>query len=846
MPIKTELVKLLTCFLLLCLSSSLFAQKKDPLSLILPVLENRFHVKFSYSDADIAPYRVITPNLSEQLPLILSKIEAQTALVFEKLDERYYVITRKGGEVCISLKDATTGEPVSGATVEVIGSTRATVTDSLGNFHFPNVPSDAVLHLRSMGYKTIDLPVAGWMGMPCKSLLFHPEYQRLDEVVVQQYLTTGLQKKMDGSVSISTEKFGILPGLAEPDILHTIQALPGVESINETVSNINIRGGSHDQNLILWDGIKMYQSGHFFGLISAFNPYLTRDVSVIKNGTSAQYGDGVSGTIDMHSENTVNDSFTGGAGFNLISVDAFARIPLNKKLAVHLSARRSATDFISSPTYNSYFQRVFQDSKITDIHNQEVSEDIEREEDFFFYDTSLKVLYDPNEKHKIRANATLFNNSLLYNESTVSTSESKESSLDQQNLAFGGSIESQWSDRFTSLLTGYYTRYDLDAVNYTLFTDQRLLLNNEVLESGVKLHTNYRLSNALNVSNGYQFYEVGITNTDDINIPRFRTKQKDVIRNHALFSEVNYQSPEQKTFIRAGVRLNYIGKFDKFIVEPRLNIRQKLSRYIAVEFQGETRSQVTNQVIDLQRDFLGVEKRRWILANNSDLPVTMSKQISLGINYNKRSFYTGLEGFYKTVDGITTSGQEFQNQGQFLRTSGNYTSKGLEFLINKKAGKYSTWLSYTYAINDYEFGDLDPSRFPNNLDIRHSVSFAGTYIMKNLKLALGLNWHTGKPYTRPREGNEVTERKTGNTINYNSSNSDRLPEFIRADLSSTYNFSISEKVRATLGIAILNVLNKENTLDIYYRLENDQSTEVQQVENLSLGITPNMTFRVFF
>lgn len=845
-PIKIKPVKLLTCFLLLCLSSNLYAQKKDSLSLVLPVLEKQFAIKFSYSDADIAPYRIVSPELSEQLPLILSKIEAQTELVFEKLDERYYAITRKGSEICITVKDAETGEAVTGATVKITGSTRVTITDSFGDFHFPNVPADAVLRIRSMGYKTTDIQAAKWMGTPCKTLLFQPEYQKLDEVVVQQYLTPGLQKKMDGSVTISTEKFGILPGLAEPDILHTIQALPGVESINETVSNINIRGGSHDQNLILWDGIKMYQSGHFFGLISAFSPYLTKDVSVIKNGASARYGDGVSGTIDMHSANTIDEHFTGGAGFNFISVDAFARVPLSQKLAVHLSARRSATDFISSPTYNSYFERVFQDSKITDIHNQEVSEDIDREEDFFFYDTSLKVLYDPSEKHKIRVNATLFRNSLLYDESTTSEPESKQSTLDQQNLAFGGSLESQWSDRLTSSLTGYYTQYNLDAANHTLFTDQRLLLNNEVLESGVKLHTNYKLSNVIHWLNGYQFYEVGITNTDDINTPRFRRKHKDVIRNHAFFSEVTYQSPQKKTYVRAGARINYVGKFERFIAEPRLNVRHKLSHYLSLEFQGEMRSQVTNQVIDLQRDFLGVEKRRWILANNSDLPITRSKQVSLGINYNKRNFFTGLEGFYKTVEGITTSGQEFQNQGQFLRTSGSYTSKGLEFLINKKTSKYSTWLSYTYAINDYEFEELDPSGFPNNLDIRHSVSFAGTYIMDKLKLALGLNWHSGRPYTRPREGDEVTERETGNTINYNVSNSDRLPEFLRADLSSTYNFPLSNKVNATLGIAILNVLNKKNTLDIYYRLENDQSTEVQQVENLSLGITPNMTFRVFF
>ncbi|RNL85147.1 TonB-dependent receptor [Sinomicrobium pectinilyticum] len=845
-PIKIRLAGVLLSLFFLCFSPGLSAQDKESLARVLPALENHFHIKFSYADEDIAPYRIDPPDLEKQLPEILSEIEVQTSLNFKKLDNRYYTITRKTTDICITVKDALSGDPVIGATVEVTGSNRFAVTDTLGDFRLAGISGNAELLIRSMGYGTTNIRAAEWTASPCKPLLLRPEYQELEEVVVKQYLTTGLQKKMDGSVGISTESFGILPGLAEPDILHTIQALPGVKSVNETVSNINIRGGSHDQNLILWDGIKMYQSGHFFGLISAFNPYLTRNVSVIKNGASALYGDGVSGTIDMRSADEIDNAFTGGAGFNLIGADAFARIPLDKKLAVHISARRSVTDFVSTPTYNSYFDRVFQDSKITDIDNQEVSEDIRRNENFFFYDASLKILYDPHEKHKVRANAIIFKNSLLYDESTASTSESKQSTLDQQNLAFGASVESEWSARFTSSVNAYYTKYNLDAINYTLFTDQRLILNNEVLESGVRLHTNYKITNTINLLNGYQFYEVGITNTDDINTPRFRVKEKDVIKNHAFFSEVSYQSPQKKTYIRGGLRVNYIGKFEKYIYEPRLNIRQKLNRRFALELQGEMRSQVTNQVIDLQRDFLGVEKRRWILSNNDDLPVTRSKQASVGINYNRSSFYTGLEVFYKTVDGITTSGQEFQNEGQYLRTAGSYTTKGLEFLINKKTERYSTWLSYTYSVNDYEFEALDPASFPNNLDIRHSVSFAGTYIINKLKLALGLNWHSGRPFTMPQEGYEVIERQTGNTINYNSSNSDRLPEFLRADLSSTYNFSISEKVNATVGIAILNVFNKKNTLDIYYRLEDDQSTDIQRVENLSLGITPNMTFRVFF
>ena len=133
----------------------------------------------------------------------------------------------------------------------------------------------------------------------------------LNEILITNIFTSGIDKTKDGNLTLNSEKLGALPGLVEEDVLQITQVLPGVESINESVADINIRSGSHDQNLILWDGMKMYQSGHFFGLISAFNPLITKNVIIIKDGTSAAYTDGVSGTIDMRSKDQLVDSIAG-------------------------------------------------------------------------------------------------------------------------------------------------------------------------------------------------------------------------------------------------------------------------------------------------------------------------------------------------------------------------------------------------------------------------------------------------------------------------------------------------------------------------------------------------------
>ena len=253
---------------------------------------------------------------------------------------------------------------------------------------------------------------------------------------------------------------------------------------------------------------------------------------------------------------------------------------------------------------------------------------------------------------------------------------------------------------------------------------------------------------------------------------------------------------------------------------------------------GELKSQTTSQIIDLQNDFLGVEKRRWVLSNNANIPVIQSKQASAGISYNRRGLLISLEGFYKEVEGITTRSQGFQNQYQFVNAVGEYKVSGFDFLINKQWTDLSTWLSYSFSKNDYVFENLnfeDP--FPNNFDIRHNLSFATTYNWKSFKFAVGVNWRTGKPFTQPNPDNPVTN----NFINYDDPNAENISDYLRVDLSSTYEFKIRE-MDAEIGFSLWNVLDRINTINTYFVL--DDTDTISKIDNESLGITPNLSFRI--
>ena len=345
-------------------------------------------------------------------------------------------------------------------------------------------------------------------------------------MVVYQFLTSGLVKQADASITLNTSELGILPGLIEPDILQSVQALPGVKSIDETVSDINVRGGTNDQNLILWNGIKMYQSGHFFGLISAFNPYLTDKATLYKNGTPSKYGDGVSSVISLETKNDIEDSFFGGAGLNLISGDVYGQFNITDKVAFQFSTRRSITDFLNTPTYDSFIERVFQDSEIQNLQNQTIDENFDRDLNFLFYDFTGKLLYDINENQKLRINFINIANDLEYVETNLDANETSQSFLDQTNTSIGLQLHSNWTDRFSTHANIYYSNYNLNAESFFPNLIQQLQQTNNIEENAIKLNSTFLISNTLNWQNGYQFIETGIRNFTSITEPNFSSEIK--------------------------------------------------------------------------------------------------------------------------------------------------------------------------------------------------------------------------------------------------------------------------------------------------------------------------------
>jgi outer membrane cobalamin receptor len=681
--------------------------------------------------------------------------------------------------------------------------------------------------------------------------------QHLQEIIIKEFLTSGISRENDDtSILVSPKKLGILPGLTEPDVLQSIQLLPGVQSPTETAAGIYIRGGTPDQNLVLWDGIKMYHSGHFFGTISAFNPYITEDIKLYKSGTKASYGNRISGVIDITSDYDIPKEIKGGFGSNMTHADAYLKAPVGKSSAIMVSARRSINDIITTETFKNLSQRVFQDTKISEGNKVFEDDEVTNTKDlFYFTDFTVKAIVKLNEKNEITTSSLFTKNKLDYG---FLIEEYDEASRDQLDIGnFGTSIKwnHDYSKSLSHIVSSYYSKFDLMYIGSNSITDEfndQLSKDNIIDDFGIAYDLNWEINDKSAFNFGYQFssskVEYSLT-FEDSESPEdnFDQTNTNTINTQALYADYQIK-PNDKWFVNIGLRTNYFTVIDKFFIEPRFQFEAKINSDFKYKASGESLHQSVSQVVEFNTKSFGLENQIWVISDGENIPVLKSIQFTSGFLFNKNGWDVDLEGYYKKVNGLTSFTLGFENVDEFFSV-GKSDVLGLELSIKKKIQNYRTWLSYTYVNNDFIFGNINNGNsFPGNADIAHQLIWSHTYEWNRFDISLGWNFRTGIPYT---EALGIMDTPNGSVIVFDDVNGARLPNYHRLDISATYRFNISknEKWKGKLGFSLLNIYDQENILSrTYEKRQNiiDGSEVLREINKISLGITPNFVFRVNF
>jgi ferric enterobactin receptor len=752
--------------------------------------------------------------------------------------------------------DQASGESLPSATLIVRNTNLSTSTNTDGSFIIFNVPSDTcVVEASFSGYQT--------------------DYIRLTPKNIGTDLVFGMFKALNtlNEVTVLGKKRGVmntaldkLPNIGEKDILRAFQLMPGVGATNESSSGVYVRGGTPDQNLVVFDGFTIYQVDHLYGFFSAFNANAVKDVQLYKGGFSSEYGGRLASVTEINGKDGNQKEGDFGVDLSLLSVNAFADFPVTDNSSLLIAFRRS----YQGPFYDKIFQQFntstvqggpgggggppggggFGESTIPASH---------------FYDADIR--YNIRIDHDNTITWSLYNGEDVTNNSrALQIPAFLSSSTGGINITdftkygnTGSSLKwfKQWNKKTYSNTYITYSSYfnnrtnsasgttTDDEGNTTAF-DNGTVEDNNLKDIGFKSNWTTQVNSTVKLLYG------GFGNYQKINYDYIQNDTSYLISEHnGAFSGGGFAEaeidPDNKLHLQPGIRTTFFQPTGKVYVEPRLSASYVINDNYTVKFATGQFYQYMNEVT--REDIENGNREFWVLSNNSNIPVGEANHYMGGISYENDLFLIDLEGYYKTLSNITqytvqnlgfmpgSTGQTVQQN--FFTGSGR--DEGVELLLQKKLGYYTGWIGYTLASADEKFAAYGDTWIPADQDVRNEFKTVNMYHYNRWNFSAVFIFSTGHPYTAPLSSYTVTTAD-GNAVssfNVSGRNALRYPDYNRLDLSATYDLiKINGSKIGSIGLSLFNVYDHTN---IWYREYQLVNNEVITSNVDYLGFTPNVT-----
>ena len=305
------------------------------------------------------------------------------------------------------IKDSQTGESLPFASVLIKGTNDGATTNVDGYFTLNEVPSDtSILLINYIGYDDMEFVLSPRMSKTNLVIEIEPSSISLDavEVVAEREELMKINRFDVSTIKMTPKKIAQLPSIGEKDIMRSFQLMPGVSGSNESSSGMYVRGGTPDQNLIVYDGFTIYHVDHLYGFYSAFNSNAIKDVQLHKGGFESRFGGRLSSVTEITGKDGNQKNFNIGGDLSLLSFNAFVEIPIGDKFSSIVAYRRS----YKGPIYNNIFDQFNEDSSESSTQTQQGSllsrargRGFSVEETTFtsyFYDLNGKLTFRPNDK----------------------------------------------------------------------------------------------------------------------------------------------------------------------------------------------------------------------------------------------------------------------------------------------------------------------------------------------------------------------------------------------------------------------------------------------------------------
>ena len=833
-----------------------------PLRQILQYLETNFDLVFAYRDNNVSQSTISITKGKHEIKSFLSLLFNQTNLHYEFIDEKHIILTRKKnssenfGYLCGYVKDKQTLQPLSFASVLIKNSTRGIHTNGNGWFELGGLKELDTLEISYIGYQSKSICFISGHENDCPSYWLKVNELSIPEVEVKEYLTDGISQTPKGnSIVIDPQRLSLLPGAVEPDIMTAIQMLPGIFSPNETASGLHIRGGTPDQNLVLWDGIPVYHTGHFFGMISAFNPYVVEEFQVYRSGMGSEFGGRVSGVIDIQSKDIRPKKINIGLGLNMTHWHINAEFPLWKNAAFYISLRRSFTDSWASPTFLRYAEKVFQGTKLEegDFSNPET----EASDKFYFADMNWKWIWNSG-KNKFRISMFAGENNLDYTNELLQFNALSNDLLKLTNVGFNLFWQRAWNPKFSTTVSLTNSQFEYDySLSVKANNPMESLLGkfsskNNVEDIGLNFTSEWLPKNNHKVKFGYQVTD----NQIDLNFKREGLLTESAVDStifnnklHTLFGE--YQLSIANTLdVSLGLRYQRQTIINNDYFEPRLSLNAHINDHLKLKMSSSKQFQFVSQLVVLDINDIGLNNEIWIASDNVAIPVIESNQWSGGILFTKNDWTIDLEGYVKELAGITTLSNSFGNIPDQPFSKGNARIRGVDVLIKKRLKNYRSWLSYTLSKAVYEFPNINPSPFPALHDQRHAFQWVHIVSKKPWEFSVGWQYRTGLPFTNAESVDFYLNANQESIpfLVYEEQHNSRLVPYHRLDASVLYHFEKHGKFKGFAGISFLNFYNHKNVLEKRFLLDQPDPSngeyDILELTTVGLKFTPNIVFRI--
>ena len=802
-------------------------------------------------------------DLETVLNIILSKINYD----WEKIGNQYTIFEintikfNVGGRVY----DKKSNETIPYANIYIPYLNIGTASDNEGFFSLPNIDSKiCTLFASYIGYETHKQVVTRLKN----ENIFIDIYLNQKVLKSKNIFIKGIAReflniaKDPGKISFSPKHVSTLPTIGEIDIFRSLQLLPGINAGLGGNAELYIRGGRPEQNLILIDGMSLYQDTHMFGFLSSAQAASIKDVQVYKGVYPARYGGKISGLLEITNKTGSNSETKAKVFTNFTTNSAQLEMPISSNGSFILTGR-ICNDIVPTKLYSSIKDFIIGDDNFNLISlSADPNQSSNYTPKFNFQDISAVATYMINPANSVsftiihgednideKREFYGFENILRYDSSKI------EEDTDLSNS--GGIVKwtynanPKWNIKFSFANTTYLSKHNSKLYDISSPIDelaQSIQEHNTFNDESINIYQNIRIIKNHMIQFGYNrsAYNINLNTIRSLSevSEKRNTSQQSLL--HSTFFEDTW-TPNKKLRLVLGLRNTFFSEKKINYLEPRFSGTFNVSPNLTIEGAAGK----NNQFIHLFNNSFGTRssKSTWIISGER-VPIVSSSNSQIGMHFKNQfseysfSLYTrnskGHFNFEKFLSPMNILSDDSDiNSDYLLENEGKEKSDGIELLVRRKNKPINGWISYHFNKTNYSFNNINNGKFYKaDHDFTHELKTVLITSILNWNFTASWSYSSGRPFTNEDYINITTDFKVD--IAQGKKNTLRLPPSHHLDISISKDFNL-KYFNINSGLSIYNVYNRKN---ISHKRYNPFSSGRIISNVMMLGITPTIFFEI--